>query len=171
MDFRLDRGLRFRFRPDRDLGSDRSGILRLRSRAQKFVAGMGSCLCLALLVSSLISCGSPQAKPNIVFILADDLGWTDLGGHGQFLLPDTPAGLTPSPGHVLDGLSLLPLFSGQGCWEREALYWHFPAYLEGEAEGALDPFFRTRPAATVLAGTGPDPSQSRIRFPEIGGFQ
>ncbi len=62
------------------------------------------------------------------------------------------AGLTPPAGHVLDGLSLLPLFSGQGCWEREALYWHFPAYLEGAAEGARDPLFRTRPAAAVRSG-------------------
>ena len=35
---------------------------------------------------------------------------------------------------------------------RPALYWHFPAYLQGKAEGARDEHFRTRPGAAMRAG-------------------
>ncbi|RZO57093.1 MAG: sulfatase, partial [Limisphaerales bacterium] len=35
-------------------------------------------LCLFILVPSLLA-----DKPNIIFIMADDLGWTELGSYGQ----------------------------------------------------------------------------------------
>lgn len=58
-----------------------------------------------------------------------------------------------NPAHqVIDGHSLLPLFSGQGSLDRRELFWHFPAYLEGKAEGARDPYFRTSPAGAVRQG-------------------
>jgi len=44
----------------------------------KQIAGFGSMILLAG-----ISAAQGTAKPNIVFILADDLGWTDLGCYGN----------------------------------------------------------------------------------------
>ena len=55
-------------------------------------------------------------------------------------------------GKLLDGESIVPLLMGQDDWQREAIFWHFPAYLQGKAEGARDPHFRTRPAGAVRAG-------------------
>ncbi len=62
------------------------------------------------------------------------------------------AGVMPPEGQVIDGLSLTPLFSGEKRLQRQAIFWHFPAYLQGKAEGARDPFFRTRPGGAVRAG-------------------
>lgn len=53
---------------------------------------------------------------------------------------------------LLDGESIVPLLKKQGGLNRKAIFWHFPAYLQGKAEGARDPHFRTRPAGAVRAG-------------------
>ncbi|MFC1725462.1 sulfatase [candidate division KSB1 bacterium] len=53
---------------------------------------------------------------------------------------------------ILDGKSIVPLLKGEKELEREALFWHFPAYLEGKADGARDPYFRTRPCGAVRKG-------------------
>lgn len=59
----------------------------------------------------------------------------------------------PTPeGKLLDGESIVPLLKEQSDLNREAIFWHFPAYLQGKAEGARDPHFRTRPAGAVRAG-------------------
>ncbi|UCC97265.1 MAG: sulfatase [Phycisphaerales bacterium] len=59
----------------------------------------------------------------------------------------------PRPaGKLLDGESIVPLLTGAKGLSREAIFWHFPAYLQGKAEGARDPRFRTRPGAAVRAG-------------------
>ncbi len=53
---------------------------------------------------------------------------------------------------ILDGESIVPLLKGRKDLDRKAIFWHFPAYLQGKAEGARDPHFRTRPAGAVRAG-------------------
>jgi arylsulfatase A-like enzyme len=65
------------------------------------------------------------------------------------------AGIHLTKDRPMDGISILPLLQGQKELKREALFWHFPAYLEARnnpAEGARDPYFRTRPAAVVRMG-------------------
>jgi len=59
----------------------------------------------------------------------------------------------PTPeGKLLDGESIVPLLKGRKDLNRQAIFWHFPAYLQGKAEGARDPHFRTRPAGAMRAG-------------------
>lgn len=52
----------------------------------------------------------------------------------------------------LDGTSLLPLFQGQAALERQAIFWHFPGYLDGPVPRGRDPVFRTRPVSVVRKG-------------------
>lgn len=59
------------------------------------------------------------------------------------------AGVLPK-GLVLDGENLMPLFKKTGNLQREAIYWHFPAYLEAY-KGMEEPF-RTTPAGAVRIG-------------------
>jgi arylsulfatase A-like enzyme len=61
-------------------------------------------------------------------------------------------GVNTPEGKVLDGESIVPILKKQGDFDRRAIFWHFPAYLQGKAEGARDPYFRTRPAGAVRAG-------------------
>lgn len=59
------------------------------------------------------------------------------------------------PNYVLDGKSLVPLFNGKSSLQREALYWHFPAYLEsyeGLRADSRDTTFRTRPVSVIRKG-------------------
>jgi len=57
------------------------------------------------------------------------------------------AGVVPPAGLVLDGETLVPLLRGGTRLNRDAIFWHFPAYLEG-AGGAATPW-RTTPAGAV----------------------
>jgi arylsulfatase A-like enzyme len=56
------------------------------------------------------------------------------------------------PGQKIDGVSLSPLLYGKNEINRKAIFWHFPAYLEGEYTGSRDGYFRTRPAGAVKFG-------------------
>jgi arylsulfatase A-like enzyme len=57
----------------------------------------------------------------------------------------------PKPsGHILDGLSIVPLLKGKGSFKREAIFWHFPAYLEPYNEQQRP--WRTTPAGAVRQG-------------------
>ncbi|MHC4691854.1 MAG: sulfatase [Planctomycetota bacterium] len=40
------------------------------------------------------------------------------------------AGADKPAGHILDGRSIVPLLKGSAGFERKAIFWHFPAYLE-----------------------------------------
>jgi len=57
---------------------------------------------------------------------------------------------TPKPKQPLDGVSLVPLFKdGDAKLKREAIYVHFPGYLEGYGTGQ----WRTAPVSTIQMGT------------------
>ena len=59
------------------------------------------------------------------------------------------AQVRPPATHAVDGVSLLPLFRDPGAHlGRDAIYWHFPAYVEGEGRSG----WRTTPAGAVRAG-------------------
>jgi len=67
------------------------------------------------------------------------------------------AGNSPVPaGKVLDGESLVPLFKGEGPLKREAIFWHFPGYLNNavnrgrELDVRTD--FRSRPVTVIHKG-------------------
>ena len=65
------------------------------------------------------------------------------------------AGAEKPDNYPLDGKSLVPLFEGEPHVEREAIYWHFPAYLEAYAglkKDSRDPIFRTRPVSVIRKG-------------------
>ncbi len=57
--------------------------------------------------------------------------------------------------HLLDGVSIAPLFEGKNEINRHAIYWHFPAYLEAYAglkNASRDTTFRTRPVSVIRKG-------------------
>ncbi|MBX2821021.1 MAG: sulfatase [Rhodothermaceae bacterium] len=60
------------------------------------------------------------------------------------------AGVGASPSYTLDGVSLTPLLTGTGSLDREAIYWHFPAYLEAYRDSEVP--WRTTPVAAVRSG-------------------
>ena len=57
------------------------------------------------------------------------------------------AGAHPTSGKVLDGESIVPLLTGSGELERDAVFWHFPAYLQGRENT-----WRTTPAGAMRQG-------------------
>ncbi len=59
----------------------------------------------------------------------------------------------PKPeNYILDGKSIVPLLKEEKSFQRDALFWHFPGYLEaynGLMEDARDITFRTRPVSVI----------------------
>jgi arylsulfatase A-like enzyme len=55
-------------------------------------------------------------------------------------------------GKTLDGESLLPLLAGEGRLRREAVFWHFPGYLNRPNPGSRDTIFRARPTTVIRKG-------------------
>ncbi|MBL7222714.1 MAG: sulfatase [Candidatus Brocadiae bacterium] len=51
------------------------------------------------------------------------------------------------PDQPLDGESIVPLLAGSGTLKRDAIYWHFPAYLQGGGGT-----WRTTPAGVIRQG-------------------
>ena len=62
------------------------------------------------------------------------------------------AGVPAPAGHVLDGESLRPLLGATGSLRRQAIFWHFPGYLDAPVRRGRDPVFRTRPVSVVRKG-------------------
>lgn len=54
------------------------------------------------------------------------------------------AGAERPAGHVLDGQSVVPMLKGDAALDRDAIFWHFPAYLQGGGGT-----WRTTPAGAV----------------------
>jgi arylsulfatase A-like enzyme len=57
------------------------------------------------------------------------------------------AGAEKPSSQVLDGRSILPLLKGTHSLERDAIFWHFPAYLQGSGGT-----WRTTPAGAIRRG-------------------
>ena len=53
---------------------------------------------------------------------------------------------------ILDGISLIPLLTGNKELPERPLYWHFPVYLEGGNNESQDLLFRTRPGSAIRYG-------------------
>lgn len=58
----------------------------------------------------------------------------------------------PPAGYELDGLSLAPLLQNPAAvLKRDAIFWHFPCYLQGKGDPEGGPF-RTTPAGAIRMG-------------------
>jgi len=65
------------------------------------------------------------------------------------------AGAKRPDNYPLDGESIVPLFNGKKSIKRDALFWHFPAYLQaydGLKDESRDRIFRTRPVSVIRKG-------------------
>ena len=60
------------------------------------------------------------------------------------------AGVPKPSGHILDGQSITPLLKNAKALKREAIFWHFPAYLEPYNDEQWP--WRTTPAGAVRQG-------------------
>ncbi len=65
------------------------------------------------------------------------------------------AGVQNPYNYPLDGESIVRLLEGKNSIKRDAVFWHFPAYLEaydGLKDESRDPVFRTRPVSVIRKG-------------------
>jgi len=78
----------------------------------------------------------------------------DVPVHNVDLYPTclAAAGAAAPAGKQLDGESLLPLLKGGRRLKREAIFWHFPGYLDRANSGSRDRQFRTRPVSVIRKG-------------------
>ncbi|MGB7326625.1 MAG: sulfatase [Rubripirellula sp.] len=72
------------------------------------------------------------------------------------LMPTFLAAAGASTDKTLDGESLLPLLSGEGDLKRQAVFWHFPGYLDRPVirgrELDVQTGFRSRPVSVIRKG-------------------
>jgi len=65
------------------------------------------------------------------------------------------AGAKCPDNYPLDGESIIPLLKEKKSMKRDAIFWHFPAYLqayEGLQDESRDKLFRTRPVSVIRKG-------------------
>jgi arylsulfatase A-like enzyme len=62
------------------------------------------------------------------------------------------AGAAAPGGKLLDGASCTSLLRGADSLDRDAIFWHFPGYLNGPWPGARNPNLRTPPVSVVRQG-------------------
>ena len=62
------------------------------------------------------------------------------------------ASAPPPPNTVLDGVSMVPLFKGGTSLNREAIFWHFPGYIDDPVPRGRDQVFRTPPVSVIRKG-------------------
>ncbi len=62
------------------------------------------------------------------------------------------AGTVAPKDKLLDGENLLPLFRQSGKLKRQAIFWHFPGYLDTPVIRGRDADFRTRPVSVIRKG-------------------
>ncbi|CAD1470025.1 unnamed protein product, partial [Heterotrigona itama] len=106
----------------RQAGSSRTRIVRLlrgnqftnsaKDRAGKTggmtaIRGIASCICLTVFVVSHVA--AVASRPHIVFILADDLGWNDVGFHGSGQIPTPNIDALAYSGLLLDRYYVTPI--------------------------------------------------------------
>ena len=72
--------------------------------------------------------------------------------HNVDLYPTFLAAANAKAPKPLDGESLLPLFKGNGQLKRQAIFWHFPGYLDDPVIRGRDTVFRTRPVSVIRKG-------------------
>jgi arylsulfatase A-like enzyme len=85
-------------------------------------------------------CQAAAPRPNIIFILADDLGYTDVACFGSKFYE------TPNIDRMAAGG--IRFTSGyKTSLDRDAIFWHFPGYL-----GAGPGSWRTTPAGAIHSG-------------------
>lgn len=79
---------------------------------------------------------------------------SDVPIHNVDLFPTflAVAGAAAPKDKQLDGESLLPLFKQSGSLKRQAIFWHFPGYLDAPVIRGRDPIFRTRPVSVIRKG-------------------
>ena len=81
---------------------------RMKKNRKFLVRGLSLIVLLAAgLASTGLQAAEPAAKPNIIFILADDLGWGDLGSYGQKIIQ------TPTLDHLAaEGMKFTRHYAG-----------------------------------------------------------
>jgi arylsulfatase A-like enzyme len=62
------------------------------------------------------------------------------------------AGADVAKDKTLDGESLLPVMKSGSTLQRQAIFWHFPGYLNDAVIRPRDPVFRTRPVSVIRKG-------------------
>ncbi|KAK9297061.1 hypothetical protein QLX08_009083 [Tetragonisca angustula] len=71
------------------------------------IRGIASCVCLTVFVVGHVAAAA--ARPHIVFILADDLGWNDVGFHGSGQIPTPNIDALAYSGLLLDRYYVTPI--------------------------------------------------------------
>lgn len=74
---------------------------------------------------------------------------------GMDIFPTLMDAVNDKNDYNLEGVSLLPLLTGNKNIEERALFWHFPIYLQKVSsikDEARDPLFRTRPGSVIRKG-------------------